>query len=81
MAKCRYCGAYIKWVETPAEKYVPVEPRPVRIRTDRGTEEFVTDQGKAVKGARVLPAAAGGGNLVAFVPHRTFCRGPGRRGQ
>ena len=79
MAKCKYCGDYIRWVKPPEGKYGPVEPRPVRIRADRGTEEFITNQGKAVKGERVLPAAAGGGNLVAFVPHRAFCRGRRRQ--
>ena len=74
MAKCDRCGSYIKWVKAPQERWIPVEPRPVRIRTDRGTEEFVSSEGRYLKGERVLPAAAGGGNIVAYVPHRKYCR-------
>ena len=46
MTKCKYCGAWIDWITTPAGRYMPVEARPVIIRTDRGGEKFVTAEGR-----------------------------------
>lgn len=73
MSWCKYCGAWIDWIRAQDGKPVPVEPRPVVVMPDCGTEDFITDEGERVKGKRTL-AGPVGGNIVAYVPHRTFCR-------
>lgn len=74
MRKCYKCGAWIDFVETQAGRHMPVEPRPVIIRTDRGTENFITRSGKMVHGERALPRAEGFGLIAAYVPHWASCR-------
>lgn len=81
MSYCKYCGAWIEWIRTRAGKSMPVEPRPVMIRPDRGTEIFITDEGEVLHGERVLPAATGGGNLAAYVPHWKYCTGRKKKGE
>lgn len=73
MRKCKYCGAWIDWITTQTGRHMPVEPRPVVIRTDRGAENFITRDGKTVRGERT-PAGPIGGNRVAYVPHWAWCR-------
>lgn len=55
-------------------KYVPVEYDPVVVMPDRGTEDFITDEGEWIRGKRTL-AGPVGGNLVAFAPHQRYCAG------
>ena len=74
MSRCKYCGAWIDWIRPPKGRPVPVEYQPVVVMPDRGTEEFITDEGEWIKGKRT-PAGPVGGNLVAFVPHRRYCTG------
>lgn len=69
MSWCRRCGAWIDWIRPPKGRPVPVVVMP-----DRGTEDFITDEGEWIKGKRT-PAGPVGGNLVAFVPHRRNCQG------
>lgn len=47
---------------------------------DRGTEDFITDEGERIKGERTL-AGPVGGNLVAFAPHRRYCTGCKMKGE
>ena len=77
MSWCKYCGAWIDFIPQPKGRPVPVEPRPVVVREDRGTEEFITDEGEWIRGERTLDHAAGG-SMVAFVPHRRHCPGQGK---
>lgn len=77
MTKCKYCGAWIDWINTPAGRYMPVEARPVIIRTDRGGEKFITAEGRIVHGERALPQREVGGLVAAYVPHWAAC-GKGR---
>lgn len=80
MAVCKYCGAWIDWIRTPAGKYMPVGPRPVLIMPDRGAETFITDEGEIVRGQRTLPGAVGGRNIAAYVPHWAHCPARGKKG-
>lgn len=74
MSKCKYCGAWIDWITTQAGRSMPVEPRPVVIRTDRGTDNFITPDGRTVRGERALVRVEGFGNIAAYVPHWAWCR-------
>lgn len=76
MSWCKYCQEWIDWIRPPVGRSVAVDYRPVVVRPDRGTEEFITDEGEWIRGERTL-AGPVGGNIVAFVPHRRYC--PGRR--
>ncbi len=81
MKKCNHCGAWIDFVTTQAGRHMPVEPRPVIIRTDRGTETFITRDGKMVRGERALPRVEKFGLIAAYTPHWAKCGGerPRRR--
>ena len=79
MSYCKYCGARIDWIRTPEGKYTPVEPGPVVVMPDRGTDDFITDEGERIKGKRAL-AGPIGGNLVAYKPHWTRCSARKKRG-
>lgn len=80
MRRCKYCQEWIEWIQPAQGRPVPVEPRPVVVRPDRGTEEFITDKGEWIRGERTLAGPAGG-NLVAFVPHRRYCTSKRCRGR
>lgn len=73
MRKCNQCGAWIDFVTTNAGRHMPVDSRPVFIRTDRGTDSFITGNGKMVRGERALPRVEGFGIIVAYVPHWAAC--------
>ena len=80
MRKCNQCGAWIDFVTTQAGRHMPVEPRPVFVRTDRGTDSFITREGKLVRGERALPRVEGFGIIAAYVPHWAACgKGKPRR--
>ena len=74
MSRCQHCGARIGWVQGPGGKWVAVECRSVVVRPDRGTEGFITPDGKWIKGERTI-AGPTGGNLAAYIPHRRYCPG------
>lgn len=80
MSWCKYCGSWINWIRPPVGRPVPVEPRPVVVMTDCGTEDFITDEGEWIKGRRT-PAGPVGGNLVAYEPHRKYCDSKRCRGK
>lgn len=73
MKKCNQCGAWIDFVTTQAGRHMPVEARPVIIRTDRGADSFITRGGKMVRGERALPGVEGFGLIAAYVPHWASC--------
>lgn len=47
MKKCNQCGAWIDFVTTQAGRHMPVEPRPVFVRTDRGGGQLHHPGGEA----------------------------------
>lgn len=74
MKKCNQCGAWIDFVTTQAGRHMPVEPRPVVIMPNRGTDTFITPDGKMIRGQRSLVRVEGFGNIAAYVPHWAWCR-------
>lgn len=79
MSRCQHCGAKIGWVQGPGGKWVPVAPRPVVVRPDRGTEGFIMPEGEWIKGERTI-AGPTGGNRAVYAPHRRYCPGQCERG-
>lgn len=73
MSYCKYCGALIDWIQPKKGRSVAVDYRPVVVMPDRGIEDFITDEGEWIKGKRTL-AGPVGGNLVAYIPHRRYCK-------
>lgn len=71
MARCRGCGAEIDWIRTRAGKNMPVDPEPVFVAVDDGSDVFVSDEGEVIHG-RTVPANDGTAE-VAFVPHWATC--------
>lgn len=76
MARCKGCGAEIGWIRTPAGKAMPVDPEPVYVAVDDGSDVFVTDVGEVIHG-RAVPANDGSAE-VAFVSHWATCPEAGR---
>lgn len=71
MARCRGCGAEIDWIKTRAGKNMPVDPEPVFVAVDDGSDVFVTDEGEVIRG-REVPTNDGSAE-VAFVSHWATC--------
>ena len=71
MARCKGCGAEIDWIKTRAGKNMPVDPEPVFVAVDDGSDFFVTDEGEVIHG-REIPANDGSAE-VAFVSHWATC--------
>lgn len=50
MAKCKSCGAFIVWIDTPTGKHMPCDNTIVPYWKDRkGKESVVTDEGTVVR--------------------------------
>ena len=71
MSRCKGCGAEIDWIMTHTGKYMPVDPEPVFVAVDDGSDVFVTDEGEVIHG-REVPANDGSAE-VAFVSHWATC--------
>lgn len=74
MPTCRYCGAPIDFVRTPAGKWMPVQPRGVYARADDAGRRLALDvEGRVL---RVSEAAKDTpGVLIVRFPHWEFCPG------
>ena len=74
-AFCRSCGAPIKWIKTPAGKYMPVDEQEVCIRIQKGGRfRFVLNNGTVVSGEYARPFSPGAFN--AYTPHWGNCTKP-----
>lgn len=71
MAMCKGCGATIFWIRTRAGMNMPVNPEPVFVAVDDGSDVFVTDEGEVIRG-REVPTNDGSAE-VAFVSHWATC--------
>lgn len=73
MSTCKACGTRIEWIQTPAGRYMPVDPEPVFVIEGGGTDRFVTDEGSVLLGRIARPEEQRPGIVVAFVPHWKTC--------
>ena len=71
VALCKGCGAEIKFIKTPAGKWMPVNIRPVKVIPDEEGKFYVTSDGRVIK---ARPAERGEeGSVSAFIPHWATC--------
>lgn len=78
MARCKLCGAEIKWVRTVGGKTMPCDPQRVYYRIDHGSlERVVTPNGDVFSCVTIeldtedISIADGWG----YIPHFATCKG------
>lgn len=74
MSTCKACGALIDWVQTTERKWIPLDPEPVFVIENGGTDRFVTDEGQVITGRLARLEERRLDTPVAFVPHWRTCR-------
>lgn len=72
MAKCKYCGAEIKWIRTVSGKSMPCDPGPISYRAG-GSEKIVTPDGEVIACTICRRGEAADG--IGYVPHWATCAG------
>lgn len=77
MSICKGCGASIDWIRTAAGRSMPVDPEPVFVIENGGSDRFITDEGEVILGRRALPEEESRDLPVAFVPHWKSCPNAG----
>lgn len=71
-AKCRSCGAPIKWVKTDSGKNIPLNDEVVTILPEAGGNVvIVTLEGKVVRGK--LAMAGTPGTVQGYISHFATC--------
>lgn len=74
MARCKYCGALIVWIDTPNGKHMPCDSDLVAYkRSDHAKGRVVTKNGE-VLAARV-GVNIGIADGIGYEPHWTHCKG------
>lgn len=64
---CRACGAPIKFVKTPAEKWLPVDPDQISSDDLELGEKYVSLAGEVVTQQKGAPSSTG------YIPHWATC--------
>ncbi len=80
LAKCRYCGRKIVWIQTKAGKNMPCDPEVICYKIPelgKGKERIVTQNGEVVYADRV---SGGEGTQLGYIPHFATCRKAGKNG-
>ncbi|MDL2214485.1 hypothetical protein LJB76_02865 [Clostridia bacterium OttesenSCG-928-O13] len=79
LVKCRGCGAYIKFVKTPGDKWMPVNPKLTKYwpaaaepgEDEIGATVMVTPEGQVERaGAEAIEGVQA---RMGFVPHWATC--------
>lgn len=76
MSKCKYCGAEIEWIKTPAGKYMPCDAQKVEYTPNPvGSRTIITPRGEVVRGYFLTDNLAGNPNNVrtGYIPHWVTC--------
>ena len=76
---CRNCGAEIDWMRRSDGRYIPVDPEPVFVILDSGTDPFYTEEegvliGRMARPAEVQTREQEINTPLGFVPHWRTCR-------
>ena len=71
MAKCRSCGAEIKFIKMRSGKFNPVDPYKRTIIQDGGHEVLVTETGELVRGT--FASYEDGANASGYISHFSTC--------
>lgn len=72
MAECRGCGAEIKWIKSPNDKWLPVDPELVELDELESGMSLVTEDGEIVK-ADAGRADADDEPRTGYVAHWSTC--------
>ena len=78
MAKCKLCGAKIKWIKTIGGKSMPCDPEKVYYRYKLGAaERIVTPNGEVLPCVRMNPHTDNiqQADGFVYVPHFATCKG------
>ena len=54
MSTCKGCGREIRWIKTPNEKAMPVDPPEIRFVAAEGPETYIAPDGKTLRGFEVV---------------------------
>lgn len=72
MAKCKACGAEIKWIETPAGKKMPCDSTPVPYWISKKAKtKIVTEEGRVL--SAILDPTIQNPDGQGYVPHWSTC--------
>lgn len=73
MARCKFCGREIDWINSLEGKSIPVDQDPVFVIEGGGPDTFLDDMGATITGHQAGPKEERRDLHVAFVPHRRTC--------
>lgn len=71
MATCKACGEEIRFIQTPAGKYLPVDADSLKLHTLEPGLVVVTEEGQVIKGIQ-----SGRPSLYGYTPHWATCTHP-----
>lgn len=71
MAKCRSCGAEIKFIKLTSGKWNPVDIQKRTLIKDEGDEVLVTEAGEIIKGR--FASLEEGANASGYISHFATC--------
>lgn len=78
MAKCKLCGAEIKWIRTLGGGHMPCDPEKVYYRGDGASpERIVTPNGEVLQCVTLNPHIdnIGQADGWGYIPHFGTCKG------
>ena len=73
MAKCKGCGAEIKFIKLKSGKAIPVNPTPVFIEDKNGTEIIVTTDGRVSNGRQEIVTNQNQFLTRGYISHFATC--------
>ena len=74
MARCKYCGKEIVWIQTPAGKKMPCDPGLLAYkRRPRARDRVVTSKGEVL--AAHIGVNLGVADGLGYEPHWAHCKG------
>ena len=71
MAKCKSCGAEIRFIKMKSGKFNPVDPYKRTIKKDGGHEVLITESGELIQGT--FASYEEGANGSGYVSHFATC--------
>lgn len=73
MAKCKGCGADIRFIKLKSGKAIPVNPSPVFIEDRNGTEIIVTTDGRVSNGRQEIVKSQNQCLTRGYISHFATC--------
>lgn len=73
MAKCKGCGAELKFIKLKSGKAIPVNPTPVFIEDKNGSEIIVTTDGRISNGRQEIVTSQNQFLTRGYISHFATC--------